>query len=185
MTRPAEVTLQGFYDGVEETPAQILSSWESLGRSAEQFLGEVGPSVPSGEQGRSVLELTWARPTAEVNGMWGGYTGEGFKTVIAAQASAKVSFRLVGQQDPRSGPCRLPRPCRIPPSRRLHRQLRPPWRLAGDPAGLDSPVVTRTRAALTDEWPKPAVMIGMGGSIPISATSRTSWGCSLCCADSA
>jgi acetylornithine deacetylase/succinyl-diaminopimelate desuccinylase-like protein len=78
----------------------VLASWESLGKTAESFLGEVGLSVASGEQGRSVLELTWARPTAEVNGMWGGYTGEGFKTVIAAQASAKVSFRLVGDQDP-------------------------------------------------------------------------------------
>ncbi|WP_313611302.1 M20/M25/M40 family metallo-hydrolase, partial [Rhizobium sp.] len=88
------VTLAGFYDGVEETPANIKASWETLGRSAEAFLGEVGLSVPSGEKGRSVLEQTWARPTAEVNGIIGGYTGDGFKTVIAAKASAKVSFRL-------------------------------------------------------------------------------------------
>jgi acetylornithine deacetylase/succinyl-diaminopimelate desuccinylase-like protein len=89
-----------FYDGVEETPENIKASWETLGLTTEQFLGEVGLSIPSGEKGRSVLELTWARPTAEVNGIWGGYTGEGFKTVIAAKASAKVSFRLVGTQDP-------------------------------------------------------------------------------------
>lgn len=161
------VTLEGFYDGVEETPAQVLASWDSLGRTAEDFLGEVGLSVPSGEKGRSVLEQTWARPTAEVNGMWGGYTGEGFKTVIAAKASAKVSFRLVGKQDPdqvRAAfrahiEARLPADCTV--SYAPH---------GGSPAiqlPFDSPVVTKTRNALTDEWPKPAVMVGMGGSIPI------------------
>jgi acetylornithine deacetylase/succinyl-diaminopimelate desuccinylase-like protein len=161
------VTLDGFYDGVEETPAQVLASWDSLGRTAEDFLGEVGLSVPSGEKDRSVLELTWARPTAEVNGMWGGYTGAGFKTVIAAKASAKVSFRLVGKQDPEQVSAafrahveaRLPADCTV--SYAPH---------GGSPAiqlPFDSPVVTRTRTALTDEWPKPAVMIGMGGSIPI------------------
>ncbi|OCW56076.1 M20/M25/M40 family metallo-hydrolase [Hoeflea olei] len=167
------VTLEGFYDGVEETPAQILASWESLGRTAEDFLGEVGLSVPSGEKGRSVLELTWARPTAEVNGMWGGYTGEGFKTVIAAKASAKVSFRLVGKQDPAQVRAafrahvesRLPADCTV--SYAPH---------GGSPAiqlPFDSPVVTKVRAALTDEWPKPAVMIGMGGSIPIVGDFQT------------
>jgi len=161
------VTLDGFYDGVEEIPAQVLSSWESLGKTAEGFLGEVGLSVPSGEKGRSVLELTWARPTAEVNGMSGGYTGEGFKTVIAAQASAKVSFRLVGKQDPDQ----------VRAAFRAHVEARLPADCTasfsphgGSPAiqlPFDSPVVTKARTALTDEWPKPAVMIGMGGSIPI------------------
>ena len=161
------VTLPGFYDGVEETPSNIKASWETLGRSAEGFLGEVGLSVPSGEKGRSVLELTWARPTCEVNGIWGGYTGEGFKTVIAAKASAKVSFRLVGQQDPakvresfrayvRS---RLPADCSV----EFHEH-------GGSPAiqlSYDSPVLTKAKDALSDEWAKPAVVVGMGGSIPI------------------
>ncbi|MBR0557556.1 dipeptidase [Ciceribacter sp. L1K23] len=161
------VTLPGFYNGVEETPANIKASWEKLGRSAESFLGEVGLSVPSGEKGRSVLELTWARPTAEVNGITGGYTGEGFKTVIAAQASAKVSFRLVGQQDPSAVResfrayvrSKIPADCTV----EFHEH-------GGSPAiqlSYDSPVLTKAKTALSDEWPKPAVVIGMGGSIPI------------------
>jgi acetylornithine deacetylase/succinyl-diaminopimelate desuccinylase-like protein len=167
------VTLDGFYDGVEETPQNIKASWDNLGRSAESFLGEVGLSQPSGEQGRSVLELTWARPTCEVNGIWGGYTGEGFKTVIAAKASAKVSFRLVGEQDPakiresfrnyvRSG---IPADCSVD----FHEH-------GGSPAiqlAYDSPVLTKAKAALSDEWPKPAVVVGMGGSIPIVGDFQT------------
>ncbi|MBX5047694.1 dipeptidase [Rhizobium lentis] len=161
------ITLEGFYDGVEETPDNIKASWETLGKTAEKFLGEVGLSIPSGEKGRSVLELTWARPTAEVNGIWGGYTGEGFKTVIAAKASAKVSFRLVGAQDPtaireafrsyiRS---KVPADCSV--------EFHPH---GGSPAihlSYDSPLLTKAKTALSDEWPKPAIVIGMGGSIPI------------------
>src|SRR5690606_213667 len=115
----------------------------------------------------SILELTWARPTCEVNGIWGGYTGEGFKTVIAAKASAKVSFRLVGDQDPvairetfrayvRS---RIPADCSVEFDEH-----------GGSPAiqlSYDSPFLSKARNALSDEWEKPAVVIGMGGSIPI------------------
>lgn len=162
-----KVTLPGFYDGVEETPSNIKASWESLGRTAESFLGEVGLSIPSGEKGRSVLELTWARPTAEVNGIIGGYTGEGFKTVIAAKASAKISFRLVGTQDPAKiresfrsfVKARIPADCSVD----FHEH-------GGSPAiqlSYDSPQLTKAKNALSDEWPKPAVIIGMGGSIPI------------------
>jgi acetylornithine deacetylase/succinyl-diaminopimelate desuccinylase-like protein len=162
-----KVTLPGFYDGVEETPSNIKASWDSLGRTAESFLGEVGLSIPSGEKGRSVLELTWARPTAEVNGIIGGYTGEGFKTVIAAKASAKISFRLVGTQDPAKiresfrsfVTARIPADCSVD----FHEH-------GGSPAiqlSYDSPELTKAKNALSDEWPKPAVIIGMGGSIPI------------------
>lgn len=167
------ITLPGFYDGVEETPENIKASWGTLGRDAKSFLGEVGLSEPSGENGRSVLELTWARPTCEVNGIWGGYTGEGFKTVIAAKASAKISFRLVGTQDPekiresfrtyiRS---MIPTDCSV----EFHEH-------GGSPAiqlSYDSPVLTKAKAALSDEWPKPAVIVGMGGSIPIVGDFQT------------
>lgn len=161
------VTLPGFYEGVEETPENVKASWKTLGKSDESFLAEVGLSVPAGERGRSVLELTWARPTAEVNGITGGYTGEGFKTVIAAQAQAKISFRLVGKQDPEAVRAafrafvkeRIPADCSVS----FHRH--------GGSAAIslpyDSPLLTRAKTALSDEWPKPAVMIGMGGSIPI------------------
>ena len=161
------ITIPGFYDGVEETPSQILKSWESLGETAESFLGPIGLSIPSGEKGRSVLELVWARPTAEFNGISGGYTGKGFKTVIAAEASAKVSFRLVHKQDPAKIRAafrqfveeRLPADCSV--------EFHPH---GGSPAiqlSYDSPFLTKAKDALSDEWPNPAVMIAMGGSIPI------------------
>ncbi len=167
------VTIPGFYDGVEETPSQVLKSWETLGETAESFLGQVGLSVPSGEKDRSVLELVWARPTAEFNGITGGYTGKGFKTVIASQASAKVSFRLVHKQDPAKIRAafrkfveeRIPADCSV----EFHEH-------GGSPAiqlSYDSPFLAKAKDALSDEWPKPAVMIAMGGSIPIVGDFQT------------
>jgi acetylornithine deacetylase/succinyl-diaminopimelate desuccinylase-like protein len=161
------VTIPHFYDGVEEVPAQQLESWKALGMTDEAFLGEIGLKHPSGERGRSVLELTWARPTAEVNGMIGGYTGEGFKTVIPATASAKVSFRLVAGQDPQAIRDnfrafvreRVPADCSVAFAEH-----------GASPAlvlSADAPAVLAAKAALSDEWPKPAAVIGMGGSIPI------------------
>jgi acetylornithine deacetylase/succinyl-diaminopimelate desuccinylase-like protein len=161
------VTIPGFYDGVEETPAQIKQAWDSLGETADSFLGPIGLSVPSGEKGRSVLELVWARPTAEFNGIHGGYTGDGFKTVIPAEASAKISFRLVHKQNPdkireafRSFVReRLPADCSA--------GFEPH---GGSPAiqlSYDSPFLNKAKDALSDEWPKQAVMLAGGGSIPI------------------
>jgi acetylornithine deacetylase/succinyl-diaminopimelate desuccinylase-like protein len=161
------VTLPGFYDGVDETPAEVLAVWETLGRGADTFLADIGLSIPAGEKGRSVLELTWARPTAEVNGITGGYTGKGFKTVIAAEASAKVSFRLVHRQQPEAiraafrafVQARIPADCSV----EFHKH-------GGSPAiqlPYDSPLLAKARQALSDEWPNETVMIAMGGSIPI------------------
>ena len=161
------VTIPGFYDGVEETPSQVKASWDALGMTAEKFLGEVGLSVPSGEKGRSVLELVWARPTAEFNGISGGYEGEGFKTVIAAEASAKVSFRLVHKQDPD----KIRAAFRAFVEQRLPADCRVSFKEHGGSAAIqlsyDSPIVTKAKAALSDEWDKPALTIAMGGSIPI------------------
>ena len=159
------ITIPGFYDGVEETPSQIKASWDKLDISP--LLGDIGLSVPAGEKGRSIPEMVWARPTAEFNGISGGYEGEGFKTVIAAQASAKVSFRLVGNQDPDAIRAafrkfveeRIPADC----SATFHKH-------GGSPAlqlAYDSPMVTKAASALTDEWPNKALVLAMGGSIPI------------------
>lgn len=161
------VTIPGFYDGVEETPSQVKASWDALNLTPEKFLGEIGLSIPSGEKDRSLLELLWARPTAEFNGISGGYEGEGFKTVIAAKASAKISFRLVHKQDPEKIRAsfrafveeRLPADCKATFSKH-----------GGSPAiqlSYDSPLVTRAKTALSEEWNKQALTIAMGGSIPI------------------
>ncbi len=94
------ITLPGFYNGVAELPEDIAEHWRELDFRGSDFLGAVGLSVPAGEQGRDILEMVWSRPTCDVNGILGGYTGKGSKTVLPAQASAKFSFRLVGSQDP-------------------------------------------------------------------------------------
>jgi len=161
------VTIPGFYDGVGEVPEEVLKSWEDLGLSEAEFLGSVGLTTPAGEKGRTVLEQTWSRPTAEVNGISGGYTGKGFKTVIPAEAFAKVSFRLVFDQDPDAIRAafrkfvedRLPDDCTV--------EFHPHGGSGAIQLPFDSPWLEKTRAALSDEWPKPAVMIGMGGSIPV------------------
>jgi acetylornithine deacetylase/succinyl-diaminopimelate desuccinylase-like protein len=91
----------GFYDDVQKPTDGELKAWSSLPFDEEEYRKkEVGSNVLTGEQGYSVLYRTWARPTLEVHGMPGGFTGQGAKTVIPARASAKVSMRLVPNQDP-------------------------------------------------------------------------------------
>jgi acetylornithine deacetylase/succinyl-diaminopimelate desuccinylase-like protein len=132
----------------------------------------VGLSVPAGERGRTVLEQIWSRPTAEVNGIDGGYTGRGFKTVIPSKAHAKVSFRLVGEQDPTK--------VRDSFHAFVHERLPADCTVAFTPhAGngalslpLDTPWLTKARRALADEWGTEAVLIGGGGSIPVMGDVR-------------
>jgi len=162
------VTLPGFYDGVPELPDEIMAQWQALGFDQAAFLGEVGLSQPAGEQDRTALEMIWSRPTCEVNGMIAGYTGDGFKTVLPSTASAKISFRLVGTQDPLA----------IRESFRAYvRAMLPPdcsvtfADHGASPASqmsTDNPAFEKTRAALSDEWPNPAAYVGAGGSIPIA-----------------
>ncbi len=101
LRRPdGSVAVEGFYDGVTELSEDVKAQWARLPFDEKGFLADVGLSIPAGEMGRSILEQVWARPSCEINGVVGGYTGEGFKTVIPAKATAKISFRLVGGQDP-------------------------------------------------------------------------------------
>ena len=95
------VTLPGFYDRVRRLTAEEQDLLARLPFDQKQWLAEAGESGAAyGEAGFSTLERIWARPTAEINGMWGGHTGPGGKTIIPQAAHAKVSFRLVADQDP-------------------------------------------------------------------------------------
>lgn len=162
-----KVTVPGFYDGVPETPDEIKKMWDGLGFSAEEFLGEIGLSLPAGEDGRSVLEQVWARPTCEFNGINGGYTGEGFKTVIPAIASAKVSFRLVGTQDPLA----IRNAFRAYVENSIPADCSVTFEDHGaSPAvhlGYDMPEMKKAAVALKEEWDKDTALIAMGGSIPV------------------
>jgi hypothetical protein len=80
--------LPGFYDEVVDPSARQLAQWRALNFDATAFLAAVGLRAPAGETGTSVLEQLWSRPTAEINGIFGGYTGTGTKTVIPASATS-------------------------------------------------------------------------------------------------
>jgi acetylornithine deacetylase/succinyl-diaminopimelate desuccinylase-like protein len=161
------ITLPGFYDGIAEVPDDVMASWNALGFSADDFLGAVGLSVPAGENDRTALEQMWSRPTLEVNGMTSGYTGQGFKTVLPARASAKISCRLVKGQDPEKIRQsfeafvneRLPADCSA--------EFHPHGMGPGIELDVTGPAFQAAKRALTDEWPNPAAFTGIGGSIPI------------------
>jgi amidohydrolase len=163
------ITIPGFYDGVEDLPSSVIREWRALGFTPESFLKPVGLSAPAGENDRLLIEQVFSRPTCDVNGIWGGYAGQGAKTVIPSEASAKVSFRLVKGQDPDTireafrafVRARLPADCK---ATFLAHSAAPaialPW---------DMPQLAEARRALAEEWGREAVLIGSGGSIPVVA----------------
>ncbi len=167
------ITIPGFYEGVQELTAENREQWNTLTFDHSAFLGDVGLSMPAGEVNRTPLEQMWSRPTCDVNGIRGGYSGNGFKTVLPSKATVKLSFRLVGQQDPvaiqenfRAYVRRcLPEDCSV---EFTDHSMGPSSRMS-----TDHSVFALAQAALTDEWKKPAVYIGCGGSIPIVAYFQT------------
>ncbi|KZY51609.1 M20/M25/M40 family metallo-hydrolase [Sulfitobacter sp. KE29] len=162
------ITIPDFYDGVPDLPEDLEAQWQGLAFDHSAFLGDVGLSKPAGEQDRTPLEMIWSRPTCEVNGIWGGYTGDGFKTVLPSEAHAKISFRLVGTQDPlairenfrKMVAEMLPEDCTVEFS----------GHGASQASGVDigHAMFEPARQALSDEWQVPAAYIGCGGSIPIA-----------------
>ncbi|MEM6371345.1 MAG: M20/M25/M40 family metallo-hydrolase [Pseudomonadota bacterium] len=162
------ITVPGFYDGVPELPNEIRQQWQGLAFDHATFLGDVDLSVPAGEIDRTPIEMIWSRPTCEINGIWGGYTGAGFKTVLPSKASAKVSFRLVGDQDPHV--------IRENFRKMIEDALPPDCTVSFDAHGAGPASITETsdpafeaaRTALSDEWRIPAAYVGCGGSIPIA-----------------
>jgi acetylornithine deacetylase/succinyl-diaminopimelate desuccinylase-like protein len=127
-------------------------------------------SEPYGEKDRGGLERLWARPTADICGIWGGYSGPVSKTVIPAAAGAKVSFRLVPGQDPDAiveGFRQFMR-ARVPTDAKL--EITEFSSGPGIEIATDSRFIRAAEAALAEEYGRPAVMIGCGGSIPVVET---------------
>ena len=162
------VQVPGFYDNIPEVPEDVQAQWYALGFDPTAFLGDVGLSVPAGEQDRKPLQMIWSRPTAEINGMTSGYTGDGFKTVLPSIASAKVSFRMVAGQDPDAirialrdwVRAQLPKDCSV--------EFKSHGASPASSMDLNHPVFDAARRGLSKEWPNPAAFVGAGGSIPIA-----------------
>ncbi|WP_319533686.1 M20/M25/M40 family metallo-hydrolase [uncultured Cohaesibacter sp.] len=167
------VQIPHFYEGVPELSDEVKAQWDALPFDGKAFLGEVGLSIPTGETGYSIYEQINARPTCEFNGISGGYTGDGFKTVIASKASVKISCRLVGQQDPHAirenlrafVKARVPADCSVDFA---EHGANPAHSLPADFAPLQ-----QGAKALRDEWGKEPIQMGMGGSIPIVGEFKT------------
>ena len=170
------ITLPGFYDGVKDTPPAVLEQWKKLNLTSDSFLKPIGLSIPAGEKDRMLIEQVTSRPTCDVNGIYGGYTGEGAKTVIPAEANAKISFRLVEGQDPQKVRdafrayvnARLPADCSVEfavhtnaPAIALDWTMKP---------------LAAAKRALTEEWGREAVLIGSGGSVPVVADFKKTLG---------
>jgi len=162
------ILIPGFYDDIIPPSPEELAAWDSLPFDEEHYrISEVGSRTLVGEAGYSVLERTWARPTVDVHGIPGGFTGAGAKTVIPAKAVAKVSMRLVpGMTPAKSFSLYKSYVENIAPAgvdvevRLIH---------AGDPClvRVDNPYVRAATRALKEVWGKETVFIRSGGSIPI------------------
>ncbi len=167
------VHIPGFYDDVYEPGKAELDAWAALGFDEGAFLGGIGLETPTGEAGRSALERLWSRPTCDLNGIYGGYTGEGTKTVIATHATAKLSCRLVPDQDPAKILAGLEAflETHRPPDGRWEIKdftLAPGVRVA-----TDSPYLQAATAGLADVYDEKPVLIGCGGSVPAIAMMQS------------
>ena len=164
------VLIPGFYDDVRPLPAEERTELAKLPFDAAAYRTEIGVDALTGEEGYSPLERLWARPTLDVNGMWGGYQGPGAKTIIPAEAHAKVSCRLVPDQDPAKIAQLFERYLRdiAPRGVRVSVQNLHGGRPSITP--IDHPATLAAKRALQRAFRKDVVFMREGGSIPVVAT---------------
>jgi acetylornithine deacetylase/succinyl-diaminopimelate desuccinylase-like protein len=162
------IQIPGMYDGVEPPTPEEKHSWQSLPFDESEFLRhEVGATRLTGEPGYSVLERVWARPTLEVHGIAGGFTAAGAKTVIPARATAKVSMRMVPNQDPEKVIAAYKKFVADNTPAGIETEVRI---LSWGPAIMvnpDHPAIRVAARAFADILQKETVFIRSGGSIPI------------------
>ncbi len=161
------IQIDGFYDDVVEVSAEQVAQWNALGDADALTLEGSGAKAIFGEKGFSTLERLWSRPTCDINGLFAGYTGEGAKTVIGATATAKISCRLVANQNPKQVQNALFAFLKDRTPVGCHWDFKD---LGASPAiavPTDSPWLTAAIESLTKVFPNPTVTIGSGGSIPV------------------
>jgi acetylornithine deacetylase/succinyl-diaminopimelate desuccinylase-like protein len=162
------VSIPGFYDGVETPTDAELAAWKSLPFDEEHYRqSEVGSPALTGEPGYSVLERTWSRPTMDVHGMPGGFTGAGAKTVIPAKAVAKISFRLVPGMKPEATFAKYRAFVESIVPKGVTAEVR--MIHSGEPivVSTDNAYVRAATAAMAEVFGKETVFVRGGGSIPI------------------
>ena len=162
------IQIPGIYDDVEPPSAEEKASWEHLPFDEKEYLAnEVGSTELTGEEGYSVFERTWARPTFEVHGIGGGFTGVGAKTVIPAKAVAKVSIRLVPLQDPDKVMKSVEKFVKDNAPRGVQFEVRSLSSGPGLMVNTDHRAIQVAAKAFSDIYGKPTVFTRSGGSIPI------------------
>ena len=163
-----EIKIPGIYDDVEPPAPSEKESWARLPFKEKDFLkNEVGSTKLIGESKYSVLERLWARPTFEVHGIAGGFTGAGSKTVIPAKATAKVSFRLVPRQDPEKIVAAFRQFVKKNAPRGIQLEVRVLSASPGLSVNPDHPAIQTAARAFSDIYEKPTVYIRDGASIPV------------------
>jgi acetylornithine deacetylase/succinyl-diaminopimelate desuccinylase-like protein len=168
-----KVTVEGFYDDVVQLEDSEIAQWKKLGFEDKVFGDSIGVDALYGEAGFSTLERRWVRPSCDINGLYGGYMGEGAKTVIPSFVGAKISFRLAANQDPA----------------KIEAAFRQ-WVLDHTPVGCrweinsfgqaspvlvptDSPYLASARKAVETGCGRPPVLVREGATIPVVASMKS------------
>ncbi|MDQ0338078.1 acetylornithine deacetylase/succinyl-diaminopimelate desuccinylase-like protein [Caldalkalibacillus uzonensis] len=165
-----EITIEGFYDRVQPITDEEREAYRALQFNEEEVRQELDVPELFGEQGYSFLERTWVRPTLEVNGIYGGFQGEGIKTVLPAQAHAKITCRLVPDQDPEEITRLIQRHIEkhTPPGVKVSTQLFDKGKPFLTP--FDHPAIQAAGRVLEKAYGVSPAYTRMGGSIPIVET---------------
>ena len=170
--RHGRVDVPGFYDRVRPLAAEERRQFARLRFDEESYRRQLGVPALYGEEGYTTLERVWARPTLEINGLWGGFTGERAKTVLPSRAHAKLSCRLVPDQDPEEITALVEARLRdlCPPTVTMEIQRMHMGKPALTPT--DHPAVQAAARAMERAFGKPTALIRSGGSIPIVASLK-------------
>ncbi|MFC4766551.1 dipeptidase [Effusibacillus consociatus] len=165
-----QIAVEGFYDRVVPVSEEEQEAFRSLGINEEAIRQELGVPEFFGEKGYSLLERTWVRPTLEINGIYGGFQGEGIKTVLPSEAHAKITCRLVPDQDPDEIVALIRKHIEkhTPPGVTVTTQLFDRGRPFATP--IDHPAIQAAGRAYEAVYKAPAAFTRMGGSIPIVET---------------